>query len=145
VTFVTVLTSGKEVCFNVYDILWHRKLELLTEYIPINLKIALTYSKSWKPSQIYRFFMLQHSFHNISLSLFSIRHTALLELVLHTSTTPVEGPPMAGLTGLERLSIVWNANDNPNELESSLAHLYELIRPTLTTLVELRLDTDIPS
>jgi hypothetical protein len=70
----------------------------------------------------------------------SIRHTALLELVLHMYYGPVEGPPTAGLAGLEKLSIFWNAEDNPDEPGSSLAHLYELIRPTLTTLVKLRID-----
>ena len=48
--------------------------------------------------------------------------------------------PMAGLAGLEILSISWNANDNPNEPESLLALLYELNPPTLTTLVTLRMD-----
>ena len=70
----------------------------------------------------------------------SIRHTSLLELVLKTDWEPVEGPPTLGLPGLEKLSITWYAYDNPNEPGSSLAHLYELIRPTLTTLVELRID-----
>ena len=73
----------------------------------------------------------------------SIRHTALLELVLDTGNyAPVEGPPTTGLAGLEKLSISWNAIDNPNEPGSSLAHLYELIRPTLTTLVKLRIDNE---
>ena len=70
----------------------------------------------------------------------SIRHTSLLELVLKTDWEPVEGPPTLGLPGLEKLSITWYAYDNPNEPGSSLAHLYELIRPTLTTLVKLRID-----
>ena len=70
----------------------------------------------------------------------SIRHNALLELVLDTDWEPVEGPPTAGLVGLEKLSIGWHAYDNSNEPGSSLAHLYELIRPTLTTLVELKMD-----
>jgi hypothetical protein len=70
----------------------------------------------------------------------SIRHTALLELVLHAGYAFVEGPPTAGLAGLEKLSIFWNAGDDQDEPGSSLAHLYELIRPALTTLVELRID-----
>jgi hypothetical protein len=69
----------------------------------------------------------------------SIRHTALLELALDTTRDLLKGPPMAGLAGLEKLSIRWYANDNTNEAGRSLAHLYELIRPTLTTLVELRI------
>ena len=70
----------------------------------------------------------------------SIRHTALLELVLDTGNcAPVKGPPTTGLAGLEKLSIIWNAIDKPNEPRSSLAHLYEFIRPTLTTLVKLKI------
>ena len=83
------------------------------------------------------------SFTPASLSQFisSIRHTALLELILNTAIYgPIGGPPTAGLTGLEKLSIRWYAEDNPNEPGSSLAHLYELIRPTLTTLVKFRID-----
>jgi len=70
----------------------------------------------------------------------SIQHTALLELVLDITRKPVEGLPTAGLSGLERLCITWRAYDNPNEPGSSLAHLYELIRPSLTTLVVLTVD-----
>ena len=76
----------------------------------------------------------------LSQFIFFIRHTALLKLVLDTGGyAPVERPPTAGLAGLEKLSIIWNVDDNPNEPGSSLAHLYELIRPTLTTLVKLRI------
>ena len=70
----------------------------------------------------------------------SIRHTPLLELILEVDWEPVEGPPTTGLAGLEKLSITWHACDNLNEPGSSLAHLYELIRPTLTMLVELKID-----
>ena len=73
----------------------------------------------------------------------SLRHNALLELILDTDWEPVEGPPTTGLTGLEKLSIGWNAHDNSNEPGSSLAHLYEFIRPTLTTLVELKMDNGL--
>jgi len=41
---------------------------------------------------------------------------------------------------LEKLTIYWDADDNPKEPRSSLAHLYELIRPSLTTLVELKIN-----
>ena len=37
----------------------------------------------------------------------------------------------------------WHACDNPNEPGSSLVHLYELIQPKLTTLVELRLRINV--
>ena len=67
----------------------------------------------------------------------SIRHTSLLELVLYTDSEPLEGPPTAGLAGLEKLSIGWFAYDNSNEPGIAVAHLYELIRPSLTTLIEL--------
>ena len=70
----------------------------------------------------------------------SLRHTALLELVLDTDWGPLEGPPTAGLVGLEKLSISWYAYDDPNKPGGSLAHLYELIRPTLTTLVKFRIN-----
>ena len=70
----------------------------------------------------------------------SIQHTVLLELVLYTSCAPIKGPPTAGLAGLKKLFINWYAYDNLKEPESSLAHLYELIRPPLTTLVKLRIE-----
>jgi hypothetical protein len=72
-----------------------------------------------------------------------MRYAPLLELVLDAGNyAAVEGLPTAGLAGLEKLFISWNMNDNPNELGSSLAHLYELIRPSLTTLVKLRIDNE---
>jgi len=70
----------------------------------------------------------------------SIRHTSLLELVLNTDQEPLKGPLTAGLAGLEKLSIGWFTNDNSNEPGIAVAHLYELIRPTLTTLVELKIE-----
>jgi hypothetical protein len=82
---------------------------------------------------------------SVSQFISSIRHTPLLELAFHTSIGDVEGPPTAGLAGLEKLSISWDAYDNPNEQRSSLAHLYELIRPTLTTLVKLKIDNELSS
>lgn len=51
-------------------------------YLLENLKIVLTYSNSWKPSQIYRFFTLQHSFHDISLTLLP-----LSDILLFSSST----------------------------------------------------------
>lgn len=71
----------------------------------------------------------------------SLRHAPLTELVLSTGNyAPVEGPPAPGLSGLKKLSISWTVDDNPDEPGSSLAHLYELIRPSLSTLVELKID-----
>ena len=70
----------------------------------------------------------------------SIRHTALLKLVLETSFNHVDGLPTACLAGLKKLSIDWYADDSLSEPGSSLYHLYEFIRPTLTTLVELSIE-----
>ena len=81
---------------------------------------------------------------HISLSLFPLSGIPLFSsssLILGTLHL-LKDPPTAGLAGLEKLSIIWAADDNPNEPGSSLAHLYELIRPTLNTLVELRIDND---
>ena len=61
----------------------------------------------------------------------SIRHAALLELDLETSFSGVDGPPTSGLAGLEKFSIAWYADDSLIEPGSSLAHLYEFIRPHL--------------
>ena len=45
------------------------------------------------------------------------------------------------LTDIQTLSLSsLGVYDNSNEPGSSLAHLYELIRPSLTTLVKLRID-----
>jgi hypothetical protein len=105
---------------------------------------ALSYSNSWKRCQIYRFSLSKIFLLHISLSLFPPSDIPLFSnsfLLLPKSTLEsLKGPPTVGLAGLEKLSITWCAYDNPNEPGSSLAHLYELIRLTLTTLVELRID-----
>ncbi|KIM43360.1 hypothetical protein M413DRAFT_69374 [Hebeloma cylindrosporum] len=68
----------------------------------------------------------------------SLQHAPLNELVLATGNyAPVDGPPTTGPPGLTKISIKWNINDNPDEVGSSLAYLYELIRPSLSTLVQL--------
>ncbi|KAF9479390.1 hypothetical protein BDN70DRAFT_932634 [Pholiota conissans] len=74
----------------------------------------------------------------------SLRHTSLLELFFKPGGfySVVERSRPIGLTGLKKLDIRWNIGDNPNEAGSSLAHLYELLRPSLATLVELRIDVD---
>jgi len=63
----------------------------------------------------------------------------LVELVLVTRLygNPI-GPLVAGPTGLEKLSISWCIDDH--EPGSSLAHLYETVRPSLSTLVSLKLE-----
>jgi hypothetical protein len=73
----------------------------------------------------------------------SIQHAPLNELILDTGTyAPVQGPPTPGLSGLKKLSISWFINDNPDEAGSSLTYLYALIRPSLSTLVELSINYD---
>jgi hypothetical protein len=47
------------------------------------------------------------------------------------------GIPISGPVDLETLSVAWHVSDDPNEPGSCLKHLYELIRPSLDTLVEL--------
>lgn len=71
----------------------------------------------------------------------SLQHAPLNELVLSTGIyAPVEGPPTPGLSGLKKLTISWFVNDNPDEPGSSLAYFYGLIRPSLSTLVELSIN-----
>ena len=45
-----------------------------------------------------------------------------------------------GLYGLKKISITWNMNDYARQPGSAHTHLYELIRPSLETLVDLHLD-----
>lgn len=77
---------------------------------------------------------------DISQLIASLRHAPLLELVLDTGCPAiVEGPPTIGLSGLEKLSITWN-----NQATGSAhTHLYELIRPSLETLVDLVIDNHL--
>ncbi|KAF9479386.1 hypothetical protein BDN70DRAFT_993517 [Pholiota conissans] len=92
--------------------------------------------------ECYQFRLVQPA-HHIQLML-SLRHTSLREFVFDTQSYlgAVEVPRPAGLTGLRKFSTNWLLVDNPDEPGSSLAHLYELVRSSLTTLVELRLDID---
>jgi len=77
----------------------------------------------------------------ISLLIDSLRHAPLRNFSFGTGFDgPVEGPPAAGLSGLENLAITWNLDDSSNALGSSCAHLYEFIRPSLTTLVDLKIE-----
>ncbi len=71
----------------------------------------------------------------------SLRHAPLLEFSFDTGNyAAVEGLPTAGLPFLKRLYTTWYLSDDPNVPDSSSAHLSELIRPSLTTLVELKID-----
>ena len=128
--------------------IWLRKLELLSfkdigrdEDILVVFRFLETLPKL--QVLIVRRLRVAYLFKFIS----SIRHTALLELDLlcdvKLEPIKVEGPPTVGLAGLKKLSVGWYADDNTNEPGSSLAHLYELIRPTLTTLVHLTIDNGL--
>ncbi|KAG6826149.1 hypothetical protein H0H92_000957 [Tricholoma furcatifolium] len=71
----------------------------------------------------------------------SIRDAPLSELTLDTRFYfIVEGPPIEGIACLKRLSIIWSGNESPSTPGSSLNHLYHLVRPSLSTLVELRIE-----
>ncbi|KAG6806927.1 hypothetical protein H0H92_009549, partial [Tricholoma furcatifolium] len=71
----------------------------------------------------------------------SIRDAPLSELTLKFSSYfIVESPPTEGLASLKRLSISWTGTDSPSTPGGSLDHLYHLIRPSLATLVALRID-----
>ncbi|KDR82538.1 hypothetical protein GALMADRAFT_828949 [Galerina marginata CBS 339.88] len=71
----------------------------------------------------------------------SIRHAPLLKLFIDTGLYQYADDQFtAGPTGRESLSIKWNVDDNFHEPDSALAHLYQFIQPSLTTLVELRID-----
>ena len=137
------------VCFNVMpyflDIIWQRKLELGYKNETIgedeDSLIIFQFLETLPNLQVLK---IEVPFAYLSQFISSIRHTALLKLVLDTGNrVPVEGPPTAGLAGLEKLSIIWKVDDNPNEPGSSLAHLYELIRPSLTTLVKLAIQNSV--
>lgn len=73
----------------------------------------------------------------------SLRHAPLVEFTFSTGNyATVEGPPTTGLPGLKKIHITWYLSDNPSVLNSSSAHLSELIRPSLTTLVELKIENE---
>ena len=129
------------------DIIWQRKLELGYKNETIgedeDSLIIFQFLETLPNLQVLK---IEVPPAYLSQFISSIRHTALLELILDTGNrVPVEGPPTAGLAGLEKLSIIWKAVNNPNEPGSSLAHLYELIRPSLTTLVKLRIENRLPA
>ncbi|KAG6827709.1 hypothetical protein H0H92_010710, partial [Tricholoma furcatifolium] len=71
----------------------------------------------------------------------SIRHAPLVELSFGIgSDSLIEGPPVEGISSLEKLRIEWYADDDPNVPGNSADHLYHLIRPSLQTLVELKVE-----
>ena len=71
----------------------------------------------------------------------SLRRAPLLEFSIDTGNYgTVEGLPPAGPPFLKRLYITWYLSDDPNVPDSSSAHLGELIRPSLATLVELKIE-----
>jgi hypothetical protein len=75
----------------------------------------------------------------------SVQHAPLrhLEIGLASVRNP---PPISGRAGLETFHIKWNlANYDPEEPENPAAFLYELLRPSLDTLVSLTLDIGVNS
>ena len=69
----------------------------------------------------------------------SVRHNPLREffLVIRQSMK-VEGPPLIGLSGLQKLSVIWETSSH---IPAACAQLYEFIRPSLITLVELQISS----
>ena len=68
----------------------------------------------------------------------SLRHAPLLEFTLDTGlNVPIEGPPIVGLPGLKKLSVVWKIDDAAEQPGSAHRYLYDLIRPSLSTLIDL--------
>ena len=120
----------------------HRKLELYSAHVEIGSDETLVIFQFLETLPNLQVLDVGELFIPTYLSKFisSIRHTALLKLCLETSFSEVYEPPTAGLTGLEELTIAWYVDDSLIEPGSSLAHLYEFIRPTPTTLVELRIE-----
>ncbi len=71
----------------------------------------------------------------------SLRHAPLLEFSLDSGITAnVEGQPTIGLSGLEKLSVRWNRSDHDDQPGSAYDHLYDLVRPSLSTLLDLEID-----
>lgn len=129
--------------------MWRRKLELRT--------CSLTVKDENDKNVIYEFLETLPNLHafeycqsgrllrptDFSWLIYPILHAPLLELSIDTGIyTYVKGLPTEGPRGLEKLSITWRIDDDPNKPGSAKAHLYELIRPSLPTLVELKLDNE---
>jgi len=69
----------------------------------------------------------------------SVRHNPLREFCLVIGQSmKVEGPPLIGPSDLQKLSIIWETSSH---IFAACAQLYELIRPSLTTLVELQINS----
>ncbi|CAA7262518.1 unnamed protein product [Cyclocybe aegerita] len=120
-----------------------KKLELFSRTMSLgeddDSTVIFQFLESLPNLQVLKYRQHEHLVQPADLS--RLRSASLLELVIDTGNyTTVEGLPTAGHAGLENFSISWFVSDNPNEPESSLAHLYELIRPSLVTLVKLRID-----
>lgn len=68
----------------------------------------------------------------------SLRHAPLIELTLDTGlNVPIGGPPIVGLPGLKKLSIIWKVDDADEQPGSAHRSLYDLIQPSLSTLIDL--------
>ncbi|CAA7267844.1 unnamed protein product [Cyclocybe aegerita] len=126
-----------------------RKLELNFSSIATqeddDSAVAFQFLETLPNLQALEYHQLGHliRFGDLSQLISSIRSASLLEFGLYTGLyAAVEAVPTAGPVGLEKLSITWHVNDNPNQPGSSLAHLYALVRPSLTTLVKLGIDNE---
>jgi len=93
-----------------------------------------------------RSFILIQAFHLVSTTdipklIESLRHAPLLEFSLDNGISAnVEGQPTIGLSGLEKLSVIWNLRDHVDQPGSAYDHLYYLVRPSLSTLVDLQIE-----
>ncbi|KAJ3513399.1 hypothetical protein NLJ89_g2961 [Agrocybe chaxingu] len=124
-----------------------RKLELNSSRMVIqeddNSAVIFQFLETLPNLQALEYHQLGHLVRlgDLSRLISSIRSASLLEFVIYSGLyATVEGIPTAGPVGLEKLSITWHVDDNPNEPGSSLTRLYALIRPSLTTLAKLRID-----
>lgn len=130
------------------NVLYHRrKLELKSKAMSIregyDKNVLFQFFESLPNLQSLQYRQLGHLIQpkDFPLLIASLKRAPLREFLFDTGLHgPVEGQPVAGLSGLENLSIKWHLNDSTNIPGSSCAHLYEFIRPSLTTLVELNLD-----
>ena len=79
-------------------------------------------------------------FHDLPLLLKIAQRTQLRHLSFGTVEGSVaSGPRVAGPADLESASIEWHVSDDPQDPNSSAAHLYEFLRPSIGTLSRLEI------
>ncbi len=130
------------------NVLYHcRKLKLNSRAMTIregyDSNVLFQFLESLPNLHSLQYRQLGHFIRPVEFSLLvaSLKHAPLRDFLFNTGFHgPVEGPPTAGLSGLENLAISWYLNDSSNAPGSSCAHLYEFVRPSLTTLVELKIE-----